>query len=243
MFQAIAGKVPILSEEIVADLSSDSKYLYKMSLAVQSGPVDFPADLQFASPGSLNHARWLTLANRVLRLYVSEKKTSIKLRNLVCYIQNCYAPTWFLFKKDFLLIHGSRNLFFLLEQVKRLPEIIRKPAQRSIQANAYLAHSENLLLSMLADMDSLPRKQAVDTILRIRNEAKSTLDECPRKFLLNLNLIFSRVINFLLGPENVFENDLPALSGCASSAASTDLAPWEREPKGEGVTIPCSLSG
>jgi len=56
-------------------------------------------------------------------------------------------------------------------------------------------------------------------------------------------LIFSRVNNFLLEPENVFENDLPALSGCASSAASTDLAPWEREPKGEGVTIPCSLSG
>ena len=31
--------------------------------------------------------------------------------------------------------------------------------------------------------------------------------------------------------------------GWPISAASTHLAPWEREPEGEGVTIPCSLSG
>ena len=78
LFQPVVGSVPVLPESIVADLSSDAKYLYKMSLAVTSGPQNFPKQLRSASPGSLNHARWLTLANRVLRLYVSEKKAKRK---------------------------------------------------------------------------------------------------------------------------------------------------------------------
>ena len=112
MFQPVAGKMPALPESVVADLSCDAKYLYKLSLAISTGPQNFPTDLKSASPGSLNHARWLTQANRVLRLYVSTKKPNAKLKQLVFYIQNCYAPTWFLFKRDYLLIHGSRNFFF-----------------------------------------------------------------------------------------------------------------------------------
>jgi hypothetical protein len=154
-----------------------------LSLAITSGPQNFPVQLQFASPGALNHARWLTLANRVLRLYVSEKKPSANLKNLVYYIQNCYVPTWFLFKRYYLLVNGSKNLFFLMEQVKLLPKNMKEVAQKSIQGNAYLAHSENLLLAMLADTDVNARKKAVQTILQIRNE-RTTDDECPRKFLI-----------------------------------------------------------
>ena len=46
---------------------------------------------------------------------------------------------------------------------------------------------------------------------------------------------------------NLSEIDLQTRSGWPSSAASTDLGetwePWERETEGEGITIPCSLSG
>ena len=47
------------------------------------------------SPGNINHARWLIRANRILRLYVSNKNPEENLVHLVSNILNLYAPCWF----------------------------------------------------------------------------------------------------------------------------------------------------
>ena len=47
------------------DLSTDQKYLLEIYEAVSSGRVS--EDFGKRSPGSSNHARWLTTANRILR--------------------------------------------------------------------------------------------------------------------------------------------------------------------------------
>ena len=68
-FEKVSGKVNDMSDDVVRELSSNQQYLYSISKAVQNGVVS--EQLAVCSPGNYNHARWLTLANRILRLYVS----------------------------------------------------------------------------------------------------------------------------------------------------------------------------
>ncbi|CAH1113072.1 unnamed protein product [Psylliodes chrysocephalus] len=56
--------IPLLPTQ---DLSKDQKYLYEISVAISNGIL--PANLVHCNPGNLCHSRWLTTANRILRLY------------------------------------------------------------------------------------------------------------------------------------------------------------------------------
>ena len=61
--------LPQLPSEVLDDLSGDQKYLYNIILSIRQGTVS--DDLARKKPGPINHSRWLTLANRVCRLYIS----------------------------------------------------------------------------------------------------------------------------------------------------------------------------
>ena len=52
-----------------SDLSSDQKYRAEICQAIASGK--FSKSLQAKYPGNMSHSRWLTTANRILRLYAS----------------------------------------------------------------------------------------------------------------------------------------------------------------------------
>ena len=68
---------PISSELTVVDrdqLSTDQQYMYEIHRAVVSGECS--PDLARRNPGKMVHSRWLTTANRLLRLYVSEESPS-----------------------------------------------------------------------------------------------------------------------------------------------------------------------
>ena len=65
-------------------LSNDVQYLYKMFRLVTIGnkvclprsadnPMGGYMALRYANPGALHHAHWVTLCNRVLRYYISQK--------------------------------------------------------------------------------------------------------------------------------------------------------------------------
>lgn len=104
-FQPIAAELLELS---TCDMSSDQKYLYRMVSAVITGI--FPEDLGNKSPGKMSRARWLTRANRILRLYVSTETPSENLTILATYIVNVYAPTWFFIKTHPTCKDGARHL-------------------------------------------------------------------------------------------------------------------------------------
>src|SRR6218665_830835 len=55
------------------ELSTDQRYLMEICNSISIGECG--VDLAMRNPGCLNHSRWLTTANRILRLYVSDKKT------------------------------------------------------------------------------------------------------------------------------------------------------------------------
>ena len=80
----VANFETINSEEInvtKTDLSKDQQYLLDIYRAVKTG--ECAPDLAVKDPGPLSKSWWLTCANRILRLYISEVKPSDEIKLLV----------------------------------------------------------------------------------------------------------------------------------------------------------------
>lgn len=116
----------------------------------------------------MSHARWLTRANRILRLYVSTESPSEKLVTLATYVVKAYAPTWFAIKSHPSCKDGARHLFKLITTTRYLPTELKAIIDPVIQRNSYFAHPENLLLAMLTDNESHIRELAARRILKAR---------------------------------------------------------------------------
>ena len=90
----------ISSENIdieTSDLSTDQSYMLEAFNAVSSGHCS--PSLANINPGNMSHSRWLSTANRVLRLYISEETPSKELIRIVIYIIHVYVPVWFAIKR------------------------------------------------------------------------------------------------------------------------------------------------
>ncbi|KAL4084226.1 hypothetical protein QTP88_028052 [Uroleucon formosanum] len=77
-FVRIESNLPYLKNEV--DLSTDQKYLFEMCLSISNGNCSI--DLSRRNPGKQTHSRWLTTANRILRLYISIKSPTENLKIL-----------------------------------------------------------------------------------------------------------------------------------------------------------------
>ena len=95
----------------IKELSTDQKYLYEIHISVAQGSV--PDDLANRSPGNLNHARWLTTANRIFRLYVATESPSDGLKSLCYLVMNMYAPMWFTLKTNPFVQDGPLSLIHI----------------------------------------------------------------------------------------------------------------------------------
>lgn len=89
-FKKVNVVVPEVDPKI---LSTDQKYLLEISVAISNGVIS--ESLAQKQPGKLAHSRWLTTANRILRLYVGTINPSEELKILTTYILKVYVPTWF----------------------------------------------------------------------------------------------------------------------------------------------------
>lgn len=160
-------KIPFILPEVdKKDLSQDQKYLYNISAAIGSG--ECPFNLSIDQPGPLNHARWVTCANRVLRLYVSTSKPTPALKTLVIYLLKVYVPQWFRIRRDKSLKNGSRHFFNAIQLSRYLPKKHRIIVDKTIARNAFFALPENILLSMISDQRAEVRKEALNKILHAR---------------------------------------------------------------------------
>lgn len=163
-FEPIPGQLPTLKPD---DLSTDQKYLYEITSAAITGRCS--DDLANKSPGKMSHARWLTKANRILRLYISSPTPSNNLISLAHYIVRVYAPVWFQIKTHPSCKDGSRHLWKLIESSRYLPSALKAVIDPVLQRNAYFAHPENLLLAMLTDEEKHIRELAARRILKARS--------------------------------------------------------------------------
>ena len=164
------GDLPDLSEDEVGDLSTDQKYLYRILKIIKTGNI--PPDFQKFNIGPLNHSRWLTLANRICRLYISKVRLPSKLKSdlfqVVQFIILCYGPGWFHIKTRPNLKHSPEHVLTSLKNYRTLPESTKKVVKSYIASNAYHANPEHILLAMLCSDDPQLRKDAVQRILHLR---------------------------------------------------------------------------
>lgn len=123
-------------------------------------------NLEKRNPGLISHARWLTTANRILRLYIGTRKPSHNLKALVTFIVKVYAPMWFNIKMEPKCVNGAKHFWKMISLSRYLPNNLRKIVDDTLQRNGYFTHSENILLAMLTDGDDEIRKNAVDLILK-----------------------------------------------------------------------------
>lgn len=169
VFEKIEGMLPNISN--VKDLSSDQRYLYDITSAVISGECS--PDLSNRSPGKMSHARWLTKANRILRLYVSTEIPTNELKQLATFVVKVYAPIWFEIKLNPTCKDGARHFWKLVFYSRYLPQELKSVVDPVIKRNAFFAHPENLLLSMLSDEQKHVRELAARRILKAREPSES----------------------------------------------------------------------
>lgn len=157
--------------EIVPDyklLTSDQKYLLEAAQAVSIGSP--PGGFDRRSPGKLNNARWLTKANRILRLYMRTQNPSIELQNAVIYLQNVFIPTWFHIKMEPKFCHGSRHFFNIVKFTKSSSAgAVINAVEDCLTYNFYYAFSEQIIIAMVTDPDPDVRVIGFEHIKRIRN--------------------------------------------------------------------------
>ena len=84
-----------LTQEVKQDLSTDQRYGYELVNAIRTGKLS--AEIARLEVGPVCHSRWLTTANRFLRLWVGQHglsgKTKRNMRLIVEYIVGVCYPT------------------------------------------------------------------------------------------------------------------------------------------------------
>lgn len=149
------------------DLSTDQKYMYDICQAIITGTCS--ENLSKRDPGKLNHSRWLTTANRVLRLYVASINPSANLVTLATFITKVYVPMWFDIKLHPSCIYGAQHIFKTIKLCEYLSNELKTIVHDVIQRNGYFGHMENLLLCMLWDDRKQIRELAYRKIIKARN--------------------------------------------------------------------------
>ena len=163
--------MPQVSEDTKRNLSTDQKYLYDIVRAVETGHVS--EKLANLRPGKMVHSRWLTTANRIIRLYVSVEDPSETLKTFANFISTVYAPGWFIIKMNPEAIRGPENLHKILQLCGELPENVWAIIKPVVQGNAYFVHPENILIAMVSDNQPHVRELGWRRILKARRKGSN----------------------------------------------------------------------
>lgn len=96
-YEKIESVLPDIHSDILMDPSSDQRYLYDTSITPAVINDERPSDLANKAPGKMSYARWLTKANRILRLNtISTSKPSENLKHLATFVikslRTCLVP-------------------------------------------------------------------------------------------------------------------------------------------------------
>ena len=178
-------------------------------------------------------ARWLNTAARFLRLYIGRQSPDKDLKEMVNYIMKVYVPTWFRIKRFKNCFDGIKHVYFLNTSARYLKPALQTVIYKTVQKNAYFAHSENILIAMLHDSDENIRKLAVEKIINIRSE--NSIDNHVRKFKVpKLNFQASNYYS-LITWENATE---PPLTKRLSNAELADFISNHDVKKAE-YKFPC----
>lgn len=165
-------------DEISHTLNTDQNYLYNICCAISNGTVS--EQLANRTIGPMTHSRWTTTANRVLRLYVADPKPSQNLKIIATYIMAVYAPAMFEIKYRSSVVYAPIHIVKMIKSSRFLDGPALKVVDETISRNAFFAHAEHIVVSMLNDESALVRQKGWQMILNSRE--KETPDDEIRKF-------------------------------------------------------------
>ena len=174
-----------LPPKVLADLSWDQQYGYKMIPALEAGTI--PRSLQIMVIGPVDHSRWLTTANRFLDLWTRVHglvgQDLENLRLICLFIVGVYYKLWFNIKRDHKLVDGPHHMLKQVQLVsKYCSEEVRAVVDPYITRNSYFAHPELLLISLLASDNEEERHFAVRTIRKQIRKGAEIGNSRPRQF-------------------------------------------------------------
>lgn len=152
------------------ELSSDQNYLLIAWRATCDGT--WSGSDACRSPGALCHSRWLTFANRLLRLYASTSCPSAELVHLVTYVIRVYAPSWFAIRRRPSITFGSYHFLAMLTSSNYLEATLRRVVHNRLRANSYFAHSEAIIVALLGSTDAHERLFGYQMLRAARLQAR-----------------------------------------------------------------------
>lgn len=185
-FEAITGTKDVIHipEEALKKMSTDSALSYRLLLAIRSGHLS--PELAIRKCGLIVHCRWLTTGESLMMLWMSDHgfsgETLRKFRLIVNYVVNVYFPMFFEIKVKHSILDGPQHVLTLLQLLRGQPAEVVQIVSPYIQTGAWFAHSESLLLTLLASDCQADRKFAVDKVLEVRGgEQLGDLEPRPRR--------------------------------------------------------------
>ena len=92
-------------------------------------------------------------------LYISTSAPLSSLIEIVRYIMTVYVPIWFKVKKNSSFTEGAKHLFEMLRLSQTLSKKSKTIVSKVLQRNAFFAHHENILVSMIHDEEKHIRQQ------------------------------------------------------------------------------------
>ena len=171
--------LPPMPDEVAKDLSTDQKHSFKLWNAIRTGIVS--VELDSLACGKIDHARWLTTANRFLVLWTKkhgfEEENLENLQMIVMWIVGSYFPMWFHMKIHHHWINGHKHLLQQIVLWREQPELSMAFTHDTIQRGAYYGHSEHVLQTLLCSTEEDDRRFAVNKILQLREERNTRLVE------------------------------------------------------------------
>ena len=145
---------------------------YKMVMAIRSGVLpDRPASLE---PGPVNHSRWLTTANRFLRLWASQRgfkgKKARNLALLCGYIVGVFYSMWFRYEIRNNWLEGPQIYSEHLQVTILQPEKVVSSVYPRLESSArsWWVYSEMLLQTPQCSAHEGDRTFAVQDVMEVR---------------------------------------------------------------------------
>ena len=159
-----------LSEKVVKGLSTDSQLAYRLTQTIVEGKMD--VDLINRRVGNLSHTRWLTTAEAILLLYMSDHGLDDEqyetLSLLSKWIVQVYFHQFFNIKAQPSIVKGPYHLLTLLRLFRDQDHRVKEILVPYIMSEAWWAHPEPLLLSLFCSDSPADREFAIEKIKKCR---------------------------------------------------------------------------
>ena len=193
-----------LPETTIKSLSTDQHNCYRLVKAIKCGQLS--KDVANLKCGPIHHARWLTTGQALLMLWTRDHnfqgETLRTFELIVRYVIQSYFKLYFDIKVKNKLVDGPKHILTTIRIYRTQPKEVQKPIKDVIERGAYNAHSENLLLSLLASEVENERVFAVDKILKLRGPFEYG-NKCIRdRVTPQLNFKATSLSNLILWDKN-----------------------------------------